>query len=280
MKRTAFFTLFLTFFFQSCNTEKISVIGLDFVDTCTLTKMDTTRIILEDYGFPLFYTKYGYISGREKDSEYIQLWDINTGEKLFGFGRIGNGPNEFLMPICTDVDYEDNKIFVLDLITQKCSIYKLLSDTLEFEKQVEIPGLIAGSLVQFLNDSTLVYRKHEGATPRLGIKTIGSDKVIETEDNILNIRNINNAFSVYQSAINLSKKKGKIILRCPILNTISCYSVRNESLILDWRQFLVEPKFTIDRGEFKLVESQMNSGIVQYCTVSDNYIYVLILKAK
>ncbi|MDR3309441.1 MAG: TolB-like 6-bladed beta-propeller domain-containing protein [Tannerella sp.] len=61
-------------------------------------------------------------------SEYIKVLDKQTGEKIFGFLDIGQGPNEFNMPRC-DISTGSNVLTVFDLNVKKileCDIDSLI----------------------------------------------------------------------------------------------------------------------------------------------------------
>lgn len=265
---------------QSCSNKRISVIGMDYTDTCRITVMDTLPVILEDYGFGLFHTKMGYIAGKEEDNNYIQLWDSKTGKKIFGFGSIGRGPNEFLMPFCTDVNYEKNIIYIIDIITQKMSSYLLGNDTLQLLKTFDVPMMTGGSLINFIDDSTYVYRSFDGKVPKLILYNINKGIICEYVDDILNESSFNNISSIYQSSIQVAPNKNKIILRCGSLNSISCFSIENNSLKLDWRKFLIDPIYHINNNELILDQEKMERGLLKDCMITNSYIYLLVYDAK
>jgi hypothetical protein len=265
---------------QSCENNKYLIIGMDFTDTCSVTSLETLPVVLEDYGFSVYDTKMGYITGKEEDNNYIQLWNKYTGEKIFGFGSIGRGPNEFLMPLCTDIDYNKNIIYVMDLVKCKINKYTLLKDTLECIESFEVPQMTAGSLIRFIDDSTFVYRELDGKIPKLVLYNKQDGMISEYEDNILDEESFDNIFSIYQSAISISKKKKKILLLCYELNAISCFSVKNNTIFLDWRKFLIEPKYDISKREFAIDQNKMDKGIIKHLYVTDLFIYLLIYDAK
>ncbi len=265
---------------HSCGKKRHSVIGMKFADTCSMTFMDTLPVILEDYGFSLFDTKMGYIAGKEEDNNYIQLWDSKTGKKIFGFGSIGRGPNEFLMPFCTDVNYEKNIIYINDIITQKMSSYLLGNDTLQLLKTFDVPMMTGGSLINFIDDSTFVYMSMDGEIPKLVLYNIHEGIISEYEDNILNESSFNNIASIYKSSIQVAPNKNKIILRCSDLNSISCFSIEDNSLKLDWRKFLVEPIYHFNKKDIILDQEKVERGLLKDCIVTNSYIYLLVYDAK
>lgn len=265
---------------QSCNSSKTLYIGMNFTDTCSVSSLDTLPVVIEDYGFSIYNTKMGYLTGAEKNNNYIQLWNPVNGEKVFGFGSIGRGPGEFMMPFCTDIDYENNIIYVMDLITSKISKYKLLSDTVELVESFNVPKMKGGSLIKFFNDSTYVYRQFDGKSFRLILQNRYRGVLSEYEDNILDEVNINNFSSIYQSSVSVSKAKKKIILFCSELNAISCFSISENKISLDWRKFLVEPKYNIINSEFAINQNRIHKGIIHDCQVTDSSIYLLVYNTK
>lgn len=279
MKRLITIFIFLLLL-QSCNDSKTHYIGMDFADTCSFSSLDTLPVVIEDYGFSIFNTQMGYLSGAEKNNNYIQLWNPINGEKVFGFGSIGRGPGEFLMPFCTDIDYENNIIYVMDLIMSKINKYTLLSDTVELVESFNVPQMSGGSLIKFLNDSTYVYRQLDGKSFKLILQNRYTGVLSEYEDIILDEVNIKNFSSIYQSSISVSKAKKKIILFCSELNAISCFSISENKISLDWRKFLVKPKYEIINREFAINQNRIHKGIIHDCQVTDSCIYLLVYNAK
>lgn len=279
MKKTTTYII-ISLLLLSCSNNRFSVIGMDFTDTCNVTFLDTLPVVLEDYGFSIYDTEMGFIAGKEENNNYIQLWNKDTGEKIFGFGSIGRGPNEFLMPFCTDVDYTKGIIYILDLVSSNMHKYKLLRDTVELIESFVVPQMTGGSLISFLDDSTFVYMALDGAMPKLVLHNRFHGKISECEDNILNEGTFNNISAIYRSSISVSKQKKKVILLCHELNTISCFSIRNNAISLEWRKFLVAPKYEISNGELLINHNQLEKGLIGDCHVTDSFIYLLVYDAK
>lgn len=274
------FHLTILLLFQSCNQMEYSVIGMGFTDTCRTKLMDTLPIILEDYGFSLFHTKYGYIAGKEEDNNYIQLWDYNTGKKVFGFGSIGRGPNEFLMPFCTDYNYDNNCLYIMDIITDKMNKYHLTKDTIEFVRAFDTPPMTGGSLIKFINDSSFVFIKNDGGCPKVVLYNIDQGIISEHEDNILNEKNFKNIGSIYQSSIYTSPYENKVVLKCSYLNSVTCYSTKNNKLKLEWRKFLSEPVYSFQKNELIINHEKSANGLLKDCIVTKSFIFLLVYDTK
>ena len=110
MKQTNFLILALVALLASCSSTEKKDLGVTFKNSYNLEHKTYDTELLISVGRLAVIDSFLIVISNEQES-FCKVYSIpNDMEEVYSFGRIGNGPGEFIQPILTYFKKNSNRI--------------------------------------------------------------------------------------------------------------------------------------------------------------------------
>ncbi len=256
-----------------CTIDKI-----ELSDNFLETKKGVTSEIIGDLvtklpaNFEMFGSKF-LITNPYSMDEVLTILDSKSLQKVFSWGSIGNGPNEFVSPFPERFNKKNNILTILDYGKDLMNEIKISDDSI-FTINT-IPNRIFGEetildIFRLSEDRFLIRHYNENEILLEIYDSLGN---IISETKICPIRNECN-MSRANCMYHFIEEKNILIIGLAETGYISSYNFNGNRLNLAWERFITDPKYTIADGLLKWDKNTNMTGF-WHIKSDSNYIYAL-----